>query len=303
MAFISLRILFVTYVMGLTVSFCVAETSTLNEDLLRIDHQLSQAKHELSAVAKQMRDAKHHVTEKEIELARHKTLLNEESTNLHAGRLQHARQRVALAKMAVDAAAAKFERIQRRMEDLAGARVALLTSRDNQVPQSVLSEPAAPAAKVAVAPVAAPAFVPTNDTRAAPTPVLTAHGKLSDPSVIADELQKLERHLITADAPREIASHAKAFGSTIAGEIALEGLGANQFFARFTATQTQTKIVAGARFTDFVRTSVDLEFTADEMGQEFILIFDANHTEEPRAIVFQSTLMPSDEAFAAHQRF
>lgn len=304
MTLVLLRTLIITFVASVATSLCVAETSTLNDELLLIDRQLLQAKKQLSEITTQMRDAKQYVTEKEMELVGLQAALRQESTDLQNGRLRHAKQRLALAKMGVDSIAARFERIQRRMEDLAGARVTLLASRDNQVQASVQSD--IPPAREAVATdigIATPLLAEPGNASKNAVPVLSEHGKLSDPLIIARELQKLERHLVTADAPTEIATHAKAFGSTIAGEVALEGLGANQFFARFTALETQSKIVVGARFKEFVRTSIDLEFTEEEIGQQFILIFDANQTEKPRAIIFQSVLMPSDEAFAAHQRF
>lgn len=316
---VSLRILVIMLVASLSASICAAETSTLNEELSLIDQQLSHMKIQLSEVVAQMRDAKQHVAEKELEVAQHQRSLASKPTGIHAGQLQHAKQRLALAKMGVDAAAAKFERIQRRMEDLASERIALLASRDNRPPgrQDPKPAPAQVTAPVPLATQAAPetdvpsrAYSEHQEARAATAepeqvsaPVLGAQGKLLDPLVIEDELQKLERHIVTAEAPQPVARNAKAFGSMIAGELALSGLGANQFYARFTATKQSTHMIVGARLEEFVRTSLKLTFTENEIGQEFILIFDVSYPDEPRAIVFQSSLMPDGDTVAAHQRF
>lgn len=303
--------------------YCLAEpTPTLNDELLIIDNELSQAKNRLSETVVQMRKAKQNATEKRIDLETQQSLFAQQPNPFHEGQVSHAKQRVALAEMRIDSIAAKFERIQRRMEDLAAARVRLLESHDNRAlakasgqtpitqPEPEPSEITAPETETATGQSALQAVriqaaVASDNEIDTPSqmPVLSVQGKLTDPITVEDELQKLERHLITADAPEKVAQHVKVFGSTIAGEIALSELGANQYFAHFTATQPRTQLVVGARFEQYVRATIELAFTDAEIGQEFILIFDANHIEEPRMIVFQSTLLTDKKAFAAYQQF
>lgn len=267
-----------------------AGSSTLNDELLVIDEQLLDARNQLLAVAEQLREAKQVVTEKHNEVASFESALAREASALASGHLHHAKQRLALAKMGVDTSAAKFERIQRKMEDLAAARIQLLASRDNQVS---LNEPLRPHLLITA--------VAEDDEVA--LPVLEVQGKLVDPVVVEATLQKLEQYLVTAAVPHNIAINAKAFGSTIDGEIALSALGGNQFFTRFTVRRNRSQVVAGARLGHYVRTRMDLAFSAEEMGREFILLLDVNSAAEPRAVVFDSALMPAKEALAVSQRF
>lgn len=290
-----------------------ASTSTLNDELLLIDQKLSVANTQLSEAAIQMRDAKQNATDKQIELERLQAAHTQKPDSVDARELRHTKQRLALAKMSVGTASARFARIQRHMEDLATARIQLLASRDNQLvtsdtelDHSARSERASKStsAKQPQAAVVSGTIKGVNKGYTAEklSPILSTHGKLTDPLAIEDELQKLEQHLVTSAAPQKEAKHVKVFGSTIEGELMLLELGANQFFARFVATQAQTRLIVGARFDEYLRTAMDLEFTDEEIGQEFVLIFDANQITDRRAIVFQSDLLPSKEVFAAYQQ-
>lgn len=277
--------------LSLITQFAAASTSTLNDELLAIDEQLLDARNELLAVVEQMREAKQVVAEKHEDVATYENQYAQESSPLAAGHLRHARQRLALAKMGVDTGAARFERIQRKMEDLAAARIQLLSSRDNQ---ANVREPSSQPPRL------------QNDAHqryVVAAPQLEVEGKLDDPIVVEKLLMKLEQYLINAAEPRNIATNVKAFGSIINGEIALLPLGGNQFFTRFTATRSRSQVVIGARLNDYIRTSVDLQFSEDEMGREFILLLDLNSPAVPRAVVFDSAFMRVEEALAVSQRF
>lgn len=275
--------------LGALPQMAVASTSTLNDELLAIDQQLLQARNELLVVAEQMRDAKQVVAEKHNEVADLEAASALDASALATGHLRHARQRLALAKMGVDTTAARFERIQRKMEDLAAERIQLLSSRDNQ------AESLAPATAV-------PLLNLADGGSEAAAPVLDVEGQLTDPAAVQSALQRLEQYLVTAEAPKKVATNAKMFGSSIEGEVALQALGGNQFFSRFIAQRRHSKIVAGARLGSFIRTSVDLKFSADEIGSEFILILDVNSAAEPSAIVFDSALIPTKDTVAVSQR-
>lgn len=291
----------------LALASVTAVASTLNDDLNLIDHKLSLAKAQLSKAAIQMREAKQNATDKQIELERLQAIRQQQTSAVDTREMRHIKQRLALAKMSVDTASARFIHIQRHMEDLVAARIRLLASKDNQLlmddtqfDQSKSSESASLESPQAKAVSAANDDIDRGYNGG---PILSAQGKLTDPLVIENELQKLEQHLVTSEAPQKVATHVKAFGSTIEGEVMLLELGANQFFARFVATQAQTRLIVGARLDEYVRTAVDLRFTDEEIGQEFILIFDANQITDRRAIVFQSDLLPNEEVFAAYQQF
>ena len=303
------RSFILVFVLSLTQNVVMADNaSTDKPDLSLIEYKLAQAQKQLSETVIKMRDAKQNVTEKEMDVKKRQAEFSQQASVIHSTRLDYAKQRLQLAQMGVDTTSATFERIQARMEELAEAKLALLNSKSNNQKREVSNNATSHVAQsnlpsqLLQLPASQSTLGSLQDNEQL-DPVFAHHGKLTNSEVVADELQKLERHLVTAEAPTQIAQSVKVYGTTIAGELELSDLGANQFFTRFTATTDESQLVIGAKFDDYVRTSVEVEFSEDEIGKEFILILDVNSTVSPKAIVFESSLMPGKEAFAAYQRF
>ena len=137
-----------------------------------------------------------------------------------------------------------------------------------------------------------------------PVPVLTQQGKVSDIYQLNAELQKLEHHLVNHGTTSAEPIQVKVYGTAIAGEIPLTEMGGNQFFARFSAPAGAASLIVGARHPDgYVRTELQMTFSAEEQGKDFVLIFDINTTEQPRALVFQESLAFTQEMFASRNDF
>lgn len=300
-------------------------------DLERIEQQILLTRNQLTQVSAQLRDAKVLAAEKMIEYETSRDAFQREQTAVTANSLDHAQQRLALAEMGVESKAARFERIQRKLEELAEAKQEILA----EPPASQTTEPAlavnsradeetaiqqtlgtaensqspelpAPANTNEVTDQLAPLPLVKKMLRqnASRGPVLTREGKISDVYQLNAELQKLEHHLVTQGASSPNPINVKAYGTAIAGEITLSEMGGNQFFARFPAPSGTASVIVGARHgEDYVRTEMQITFLPEEAGKDFVLIFDINTKEQPRALVFQESLAFTQEMFASHGNF
>lgn len=298
-------------------------------DLQRIEQQISLTRNQLTQVSSELRDAKMHAAEKMMEYEVSRDAFQREQDPVNASAFDHAQQRLALAEMGVESKAARFERIQRKLEALAAARQEILAEPPPQHPVASINtnEPNTKTTSLSLAPgvvkqgTAKPALSveAAKSTDRATTlplvtkilqqgvskgPVLSRQGKVSDAYHLNAELRNLEHHLVNHSAVSTEPVYAKVYGTAIAGEIPLAEMGGNQFFARFPAPVGTASLIVGARHADgYVRTELQMTFSESEQGKEFVLIFDINTKDQPRALVFQESLAFTQEMFASHSDF
>lgn len=321
---------YVTYSALLLISLSSVQASTAVSDLQKIEYQIQLTRDQLSQVAVELRDAKLTATEKMMEYEAIKEQHERDNSSISANSLDHAQQRLALAEMGVESKTSRFERIQKKLSELADAKQEILAEppppahTDLIFAENQQNPPAAPPqnssidspAKSSQTTAAAETDVPTTQLASLPLvkkilksdsssePVLTHHGKLSDIYQLNTELQKLERHLLEQTASSEAPVQAKVYGTAITGEVPLVEMGGNQFFARFPAPAGEASLIIGARHADgYARTVMHITFLPEEAGKEFFLIFDFNNRDQPRALVFQESLVFTREMFASHSDF
>lgn len=317
---------YVTCIALTLISLPSALASALVSDLQKIEYQIQQTRDQLSQVAAELRDAKLTAAEKMMEYEAVKEQHERGATSVSANSLDHAQQRLALAEMAVESKTSRFERIQKRLNELADAKQEILVepptpeqiaatlvenqqSSSAQLSQNSSSDPPAQASPPETdAPTAQLAPLPlvkkilTSDS--SNEPVLSHHGKLSDIYQLNTELQKLERHIAEQTSAAETPVQAKVFGTAITGEVPLVEMGGNQFFTRFPAPEGEASLIIGARHADgYARTVMHVTFLPEEAGKEFFLIFDFNDRDQPRALVFQESLVFTQEMFAIHSDY
>jgi hypothetical protein len=305
----------------------VAADQELGSDLERIEQQILLTRNQLTQVSAELRDAKVLAAEKMMEYEASRDAFQHERTAVSANSLDHAQQRLALAEMGVESKAARFERIQRKLKELADAKQEILaepptvsvTERTLADIGNAIDEKKTAEKSAANPPTSSSANAPslTNDANAklAPVPlvkkmlqqgapVLTQQGKVSDIYQLNAELQKLEHHLVTHGANSAEPIQVKVYGTAITGEIPLAEMGGNQFFARFPAPSGTASLIIGARHKEgYVRTELQMTFSPEETGKDFVLIFDINTKEQPRALVFQESLAFTQEMFASHSDY
>jgi hypothetical protein len=297
---------------------CMAEPVAVS-DLERIAQQILLTRNQLIQVSAELRDAKVLAAEKMRDYEISRDAFQREQTAVTTNSFDHAQQRLALAEMGVESKTARFARIQRKLEELALAKQDILTgdTGENQ-PEKFAADSQLSSPQPRPKPRPTPTNTGATTRKLAPPPavkkmlqhnlphepVLTQQGKVSDIYQLNAELQKLEHHLITRDTNAAESIQAKAYGTAIAGEIALIEMGGNQFFARFSAPAGTVSVIVGARHgPDYVRTELQMTFSAEEAGKDFVLIFDINTKEQPRALVFQESLAFTQEIFASHSNF
>lgn len=312
----------------------IAAGPAVESDLERIEQQILLTRNQLTQVSAELRDAKVLAAEKMMEYETSRDAFQREQNAVSANSLDHAQQRLALAEMGVESKAARFERIQRKLKELADAKQEILA--EPPVPSTPADEKLladggnaagdettkdkSAATPPTSSPQGAPALVESGDagTQLAPlplikkmlqqsarqAPVLTQQGKVSDIYQLNAELQKLEHHLVTHGTHSAEPIQVKVYGTAIAGEIPLTEMGGNQYFARFPAPSGTASLIIGARHQDgYVRTELQMTFSPEETGKDFVLIFDINTKEQPRALVFQESLAFTQEMFASHSDF
>lgn len=314
---------YVTCIALILISLPSALASAVVSDLQKIEYQIQQTRDQLSQVAAELRDAKLTATEKMMEYEAVKEQHERDATSVSANSLDHAQQRLALAEMAVESKTSRFERIQKRLNELADAKLEILAEPPTPEQTAVQNHQ-----KTAAAPTQKPSSVSSaqlsSSVKAATTeqlvsfpldkknlqndshnePVLSHHGKLSDIYQLNTELQKLERHIAEQTSAAETPVQAKVFGTAITGEVPLVEMGGNQFFARFPAPEGEASLIIGARHADgYARTVMHVTFLPEEAGKEFFLIFDFNDRDQPRALVFQESLVFTQEMFAIHSDY
>lgn len=286
------------------------------QDIHGIELQIQNTREQFSRAASELRDAKLFAAEKlmEYEVALD-AYQNIGKTTVNANALDHTQQRLALAELAVESKSARFERIQKRLGELASIRQQLLVAEPQPSATEMIDKTkAVPSIISATTPITKPSpqnsnthehfSQPTNPPTLYTAPVLTQHGKLTDSYRVNMELQKLEQHLDAYGSSINNTVKAKVYGTAIEGELALTHLGANQFYARFTAPQGSASLVIGARYDEgYLRSELKIAFSPDESGKEFVLIFDINEVNQPRAIVFEESLALPREMFASHSEF
>lgn len=285
------------------------ELAETNPETLILDQEIHAVRERLSQVAIELRDAKLLATEKlmEFEVARDQYQLHD--TQVNANTMEHSQQRLALAEMGVEARSAKFDRIQKKLEELAQLRQQMSGQTVEPQLQTQLMVTETPATKPptifdAVAlPTAAKSDPPKPAIAQSEQPVISVQGKVNDAVELNAQLQKLERHLMAAGSTADPAIKVKAYGTAIPGELILSPLGGNQYFARFIAPAGQVSLIIGARLQQYLRNAVELEFSPEEKGKEFVLIFDMNQPEDTRVLVFPETMMFEQEMFAAHNDY
>lgn len=314
----------------------LAATDATAMEITTIERKIQLTRNRFTQVAAELRDAKVLAAEKMLEYETARDQYQSDNNTVNANSMDHTQQRLALAEMAVESKTAKFERIQKKLKTLAARRQTLLAQQNQALPiqhnkstaalvvpaptppetTSLLPTPAErlvqPRTQLAVqdvVPAAEPAltYLPlikkALNATSQPKPVLTRQGKVTDAYLLNSELQKLEQHLITADTNSKATHHVKAYGTAIEGEITLTSLGANQYFARFIAPAGQVNLIVGVRREQYYRNELHLEFDKNEQGKEFVLIFDMNQFDQPRALVFQESLIFEQEMFAAHNEY
>lgn len=306
-------------------------SSVMESDLDRIEQQILVTRNQLTQVSAELRDAKVLAAEKMMEYEITRDAFQREQNAVSANSLDHAQQRLALAEMGVESKAARFERIQRKLKELADAKQEILAEpptvaqtenldarnddeqkRKDTTEKSVVIAPAStspasldpnsssPEGQLAPLPLVKKLLQQGSE----PAPVLTQQGKVSDIYQLNAELQKLEHHLVNHGTGPTEPIQVKIYGTAIAGEIPLTEMGGNQFFARFAAPAGTASIIIGARHPDgYVRTELQMTFLPEEKGKDFVLIFDINTKEQPRALVFQESLAFTQEMFASHNDF
>lgn len=322
---------YVTYSALILISLPSAQASTAVSDLKKIEYQIQLTRDQLSQVATELRDAKLTATEKLMEYEAVKEQHDRDTTPISANSLDHAQQRLALAEMSVESKTARFERIQKKLSELADTKQEILAEpptseqtdlilvenqQNTPAPHQNLSTDSQAQSSTPTATTAAQTDAPTMQVAPLPLvkkilqsdsgsePVLTQHGKLSDSYQLNAELQNLERHLLEQTTSSEAPVQAKVYGTAITGEVPLADMGGNQFFARFPAPEGETSLIIGARHADgYTRTVMHITFLPEEAGKEFFLIFDFNNRDQPRALVFQESLVFAREMFASHSDF
>mgnify|MGYP001306827321 CR=1 FL=1 len=309
------------------ISLPSALASAVVSDLQKIEHQIQLTRDQLSQAAAELRDAKLTATEKMMEYEAVKEQHERDATSVSANSLDHAQQRLALAEMGVESKTSRFERIQKKLSELADAKQEILAepptpeqttltlAENQQNPPAAPSENSniaspAPSSTATVEPDATAQLAPLPLVKkilksdSGNEPVLTHHGKLSDIYQLNTELQRLERHLLEQTAVSDTPVQAKVFGTAITGEVPLVEMGGNQFFARFPAPAGEASLIIGARHANgYARTVMHVTFLPEEAGKEFFLIFDFNNRDQPRALVFQESLVFTREMFAIHSDF
>ena len=312
----------------------VTADAVMESDLDRIEQQILLTRNQLTQVSAELRDAKVLAAEKMMEYETSRDAFQREQNPVSANSLDHAQQRLALAEMGVESKAARFERIQRKLKELADAKQEILaeppivvqtenadtqsddepmrdTSKEKseainpisgEQPEALASIPDNAETDAALAPLPVVKKLLQQNTQ--PAPVLTQQGKVSDVYQLNAELQKLEHHLVKHGTGPTEPIQVKVYGTAIAGEIPLTEMGGNQFFARFSAPAGTASLIIGARHPDgYVRTELQMTFAPEETGKDFVLIFDINTREQPRALVFQEFLAFTQEMFASHNDF
>jgi hypothetical protein len=292
----------------------ITAESAVGSILERIEQQTLLTRNQLTQASLELRDAKVLAAEKMMEYEDNKDAFQLRQDDITTNAFDHAQQRLALAEMGVESKAARFTRIQRKLEELAHTKQEILASPSSAVAAVKNREKSTAAHQVASARVSEKSTTgqstpppPENAIRqqnTGPQPVLTQHGKVSDIYQLNTELQNLEHHLITQGARVTEPIQAKIYGTAIAGEIALTEMGGNQFFAKFPAPAGTASIIVGARHgNNYVRSELKMTFSPAEAGKDFVLIFDINTQEQPRALVFQESLAFTQEMFASHSNF
>ncbi len=308
-----------------TVSTDVTASAITGPNIAVIEQQIQLTRQRFGQVAAELRDAKLLAAEKLMEYEVIRDQYQRTTSTTTANSLDHAQQRLALAEMGVESKTAKFDRIQKKLEVLANLRQQVTgenksasTTANAEKSPKISPAPSPPADRRsqgnpgktqtisrsgttvkaraqpgAAAPLAKPPESPV-------LPVLSQQGKVTDAFLLSAELQKLEQHLVSAGVPADPAVKVKAYGTAIAGEIPLISLGANQYFARFVAPYGKVNLIVGARRDQYYRSELHLEFTRDEQGKEFVIVFDINLIHQPRTLVFQESLIFEQEMFAAH---
>ncbi len=309
-----------------------SNVSVTESDLDRIEQQILLTRNQLTQVSAELRDAKVLAAEKMMEYETSRDAFQREQNAVSANSLDHAQQRLALAEMGVESKAARFERIQRKLKELADAKQEILAEpptvaqtenlnarndeeqeRKDTVEKSAVVAPASTSLTASLDPTSnspegqlapLPLVKKLLQQGSEPAPVLTQQGKVSDIYQLNAELQKLEHHLVNHSTGPTEPIQVKVYGTAIAGEIPLTEMGGNQFFARFAAPAGTASIIIGARHPDgYVRTELQMTFSPEEKGKDFVLIFDINTKEQPRALVFQESLAFTQEMFASHNDF
>lgn len=312
--------LFAVFTVGASAS---SNTSTELPDL---DQEIHLMRGRLAQVAAELRDAKLLAAEKLLEFEAARDQYQLDNNQVNANTMDHSQQRLALAEMGVESRSAKFDRIQKRLEELAQLRQQALPPQpepqtrpsavEPRVAETTLVEtPAATDADMGLNPGAerlAATGAPTSmdsETPATPVnaqktePVISVQGKITDTLELNAQLQKLERHLMATGTAADPRIQVKAYGTAIPGELLLSPLGGNQYFARFIAPVGQVSLILGARLQEYHRNRLELEFLPQEQGEEFVVIFDLNQPENARALVFPETLMFEQKMFAAHSDY
>src|SRR5687767_3889098 len=105
-----------------TLASQATELVETKSDTFDLDQQIQAVRERLAQVAIELRDAKLLATEKlmEFEVARDQYQIH--NTQVNANTMDHSQQRLALAEMGVEARSAKFDRVQKKLEELAQLR-------------------------------------------------------------------------------------------------------------------------------------------------------------------------------------
>lgn len=293
----------------------IAAEPAVGSILERIEQQTLLTRNQLTQASAELRDAKVLAAEKMMEYEASKDVFQLEQDDITTNAFDHAQQRLALAEMGVESKAARFARIQRKLEELAQAKQEILAglsgavvAETNKIEEPTTAHPTFSAQVSTKATTGqltpSPSENKIRQQNTARRPVLTHHGKVSDIYQLNTELQNLEHHLVTQGTLSSEPIQAKIYGTAIAGEIALTEMGGNQFFAKFPAPAGTASIIVGARHgNNYVRTELKMTFSPAEAGKDFVLIFDINTKEQPRTLVFQESLAFTQEMFASHSNF
>lgn len=293
----------------LLLSMTKALAGAAESDLAQIEHQILITRSQLTQASLELRDAKTLAAEKLMEYEISKDAFQQTQDDVTANSFDHAQQRLSLAEMGVEAKTARFARLQRRLEEFALAHKEAISQKE--ITNTKNSAP--PSRTTSLRHNHSNRNLSANQHRPMPAdnkssvvhePVLSVHGKISDAHQLNTELQNLEHHLVAPPTSFVEPIRVKAYGTAIVGEIALSDMGGNQFFAKFPAPQGSANIIIGTRYgADYLRTELHVTFAPEEVGKDFVLIFDINTRAQPRALVFQESLAVTQEMFASHSGF
>ena len=180
----------------------IAAEPTVGSILERIEQQTLLTRNQLTQASAELRDAKVLAAEKMMEYEASKDAFQLEQDDITTNAFDHAQQRLALAEMGMESKAARFARIQRKLEELAQAKQEILVglsgaavTETNNIEESTAAHPTF-SAQVSTKATTGQLTPTLSENKIRPQntarrPVLTNHGKVSDVYQLKSDLHNL----------------------------------------------------------------------------------------------------------------